>query len=114
MRDQLALALNAGTHHRCVAPSYAHQGCGREWECSEPNCRMGADAICPSCRNFGKRRQHSSEWVNRAKRDPEIARKVQRTAAIHAGVSHDQVVGNFDRPDWQKHTEDLRVRELPQ
>lgn len=82
MSEQLGFGF--GTRHVCAHDVRKIRQCGTVWECDEPGCLGAEQERCVACANFPS--PHSIWWVNRAKREPDLAAKLQRMAARTAAA----------------------------
>lgn len=79
-------SFDIGTEHVCGHDVATLRQCGQVYRCDEADCVAPRKEQCTACTGYQLR--HSAYWGNRAKRDPVIAEKLQRMAAIAAAADH--------------------------
>lgn len=78
------LTLGVGSTHACRDAVLPEWGCGKAWDCGEPECQLGAHQRCPACNPHHM--DHHRYYANRAQREPGIAGILQRLAALSLAV----------------------------
>lgn len=70
------LTLGLGTTHICRDVGLPSWGCGKAWDCGEPDCQLGEHQLGPCC--MSPFRDHARVMLNRAKREQIVQVRLAR------------------------------------